>query len=110
MNDQPLNILTITLAFIVACNFGVLWLYFRIYQWTRTPSDLYSLWEHIEKQNDVILNRLSEAAVRQRGMKQALLEDGKRTRKDIQEVKTTLRDDEKDDQERKRELRNKHAN
>lgn len=53
----------------------------------------------------LILDRLTAAAGRQRGMKQALLEDGKQTRERIAQVKTRLADEERQDQAQKRRER-----
>lgn len=38
----------------------------------------------------LVLNRLSDAAKRQRSLKQALMTEGKKTRKETQEIKTRL--------------------
>lgn len=77
------TLLTVSLLVIVLCNLGVLYLYFRIDRWMQTPEDIYGLLH-------LVLDRLSHVADRQRSMKQALLDDGQKTRKDIQEVKTRL--------------------
>ena len=88
MNNE---LLTITLLLVIACNLGILRLYLRVH---RGQDALYSLLH-------LVLNRLSEASDRQRGTKQALLEDGKltrqriaqehkATRKETQEIKTRL--------------------
>jgi hypothetical protein len=60
-------------------------------------------------QQSVILDRLSSAADRERGIKQAMLEDGKLTRERISQVKTRLADDERDDQQQKRHDRRQHG-
>lgn len=99
MIDQP--IFTIALLIMASCNIVIAWLYWRIWKWTNTPADLYSLWSDIEENQKIIINRLGDAADRQRGMKQALVEDGKltrkqiadehkKTRKETQEIKTRL--------------------
>ncbi len=92
MNNE---LLTITLLLVIACNLGILWLYLRVH---RGQDALYSLLH-------LVLNRLSEASGRQRGMKRALLDDGKLTRERIAQVKTRLADEERDDQKAKRQFR-----
>jgi len=83
------TLLTISLLIIVVCNLGVLFLCFRTYQ---GQDSLHSRLLHL------VLTRLSEASDRQRGMKRALLDDGKLTRERIAQVKTRLADEESDDQ------------
>lgn len=103
MNDQ---LLTIALLIIVVCNLGVLLLYWRIYEWTQTPAELYSLWERIEKQNRLILDRLSVAADRQRDMNKGWMAGvGPLTLERIAQVKTRLADKERQDQREKRHAR-----
>jgi hypothetical protein len=92
MNNE---LLTITLLLVITCNLGILWLYLRV---NRGQDALYSLLH-------LVLNRLSEAFDRQRGMKHALLDDGKLTRQRIAQVKTRLADEERDDQKAKRRAR-----
>jgi hypothetical protein len=87
------TLLTISLSIIVVCNLGVLWLYLRLKS--------YIAGLQMDDLDRMILDRLSEAADRQRGMKHALLEDGKLTRQRISQVKTRMTDDEKDDQKSK---------
>lgn len=77
------TLLTISLFIIVVCNLGVLWLYWRIFQWTRTPHDIYAL-------NHLMLERLANASKRQRNIHHTVRQEGLKTRKDIQEVKTRL--------------------
>ncbi len=89
------ELLTITLLLVIACNLGILWLYLRVH---RGQDALYSLIH-------LVLNRLSEASDRQRGMTRALLDDGKLTRQRIAQVKTRLADEERDDQKAKRQFR-----
>ncbi len=82
MNNE---LLTITLLLVTACNLGILWLYLRVH---RGQYALHSLLH-------LVLNRLSEASDRQRGMKRALLDDGQLTRERIAQVKTRLADEER---------------
>lgn len=88
MNNE---LLTITLLLVIACNLGILWLYLRVH---RRQDALYGLLHRV-------LHRLSEASDRQRGMKRALLDDGKLTRERIAQVKTRLAEEEFDDQRAK---------
>jgi hypothetical protein len=65
---------------------------------------------HVVKDNQgtlaaVILNRLSEASDRQRGMKRALLDDGKLIRERIAQVKTRLANEKRDDRRDKANAR-----
>lgn len=75
----------------------MLWLWFRLQSYIDglQVDNLYGL----------TLDWLSEAADRQRGMKQAPLKDGKLTRERIAQVKTCLADDESDDQRTSGEAR-----
>lgn len=108
---MPNFLLTTALLLIVVCMIGILVLLRDVI------SLLKDLFREVGKAQDdsltrLVLSRLSEAADRQRGTKEAvrfwIQEEGKKTRKDIQEVKTALRDDEKDDQRRKAQSRRVH--
>ncbi len=92
MNEQ---LLTIALLIIVVCNLGALLLYFALANMLRTILCVHDTMQECQQALGLVLVRLSEAADRQRGMKQALLEDGKLTRKRIAQVKTRLADEER---------------
>ncbi len=102
MNEQ---LLTIALLIIVVCNLGALLLYFALANMLRTILCVHDTMHECQQTLGLVLVRLSEAADRQRGMKQALLEDGKLTRERIAQVKTRLADEERDDQREKRHAR-----
>lgn len=98
MNEQQL---IISLLIIVTCNLGVLYLWFcHSYTNKQTLSE-------VQQSLGLVLARLSEASSRQRGMKQALLEDGKLTRQRIAQVKTRLADEERQDRKDKAVARRK---
>lgn len=97
------NLITLSLLIIVACNLGVLWLFIRLHRSRHQLDNLTHL----------VLHRLAEAATRQRGIKQALLEDGKLTRQRISQIKTRLADEERQNQKdlaHARYLRQKEGN
>ncbi len=103
---------TLALLIIVMCNLGVLWLYLRLRRVMKHNFQTLDthVGEDVEEVCDLLrltLGRLSEAAERQRGMKQALMDDGKLTRERIAQVKTRLADEESDDQRAKRRERAK---
>lgn len=106
-------LLTITLLIVIAANIAWLYLGLKIYRWIQTPRDIYGQNEDIKdklealrvetKDYRLILHEAIEDNAA--GISQQVTNDGKLTRKDIQEVKTALRDDEKDDQKHKARLR-----
>ncbi len=81
MNEQ---LLTIALLIIVVCNLGVLLLYWRIYEWTRIPTEIYGLMLKIQEK----LNKFARS-----------------TDYDFRAVKTRLADEERDDQREKHKTR-----
>ncbi len=106
------DIQTLALLIIVMCNLGVLGLYLRLRRVMRHNFQTLDthVGEDVEEVRDLLrltLGHLSEAAERQRGMKQALMDDGKLTRERIAQVKTRLADEESDDQRAKRRERAK---
>ena len=61
--------------------------------------------EHIAEEVHLVLTRLGKVADHTRAMELGLLDDGRKTRQRIGQVKTRLADEEKDDQRRKRRAR-----
>ena len=100
MTDYQIQ--TIILLLILATCFGMLLLFLRMHRMIKADRQ-WNTFYHINSQLDtrVVLHRLSESAHRERGIKQALLEDGKLTRQRISQVKTRLSDEESDDQKNK---------
>lgn len=90
---------TIILLLILATCLGMLLLFLRMHRMLEAETRENSFYR-VNSQLDVqvVLHRLSEAAHRERGMKQALLEDGELTRQRISQVKTRLADEERTDQ------------
>lgn len=97
---------TIILLLILATCLGMLLLFLRMHRIIKADRQ-WNTFYHVNSQLDtrVVLHRLSEAAHRERGIKQALLEDGKLTRQRISQVKTRLTDEKADDQKNKAHVR-----
>ncbi|MDP9358723.1 MAG: hypothetical protein M3R02_26285 [Chloroflexota bacterium] len=55
--------------------------------------------------DELILDRLSSIARRERALKQLIQDEHRKTRKESQEIKTRLADEESDDQKAKRKAR-----
>lgn len=97
---------SIALLIIVFANIGILILF-------RTISAKLVEMSRLDRIHDVVLHvtqrKVFDDAIDSQELHNKLIdaiaEDGKKTRKDIQEVKTRLTDDEKDDQQRKAKAR-----